>query len=51
MQTSGTPTVTTYPGLPAGWTVSGSGKVMPPSAAPVSEPPLRHFFKPEAHAD
>ena len=31
-------TATTYPGLPSGWTVSGSGKVVPPSAAPVSEP-------------
>ena len=34
-----TPTVTTYPGLPEGWTVTSSGKVLPPSAAPVSEPP------------
>ena len=29
----------TYPGLPEGWTVTSSGKVLPPSAAPVSEPP------------
>lgn len=28
---------TTLPGLPSGWTVSGSGKVIPPSAAPVSK--------------
>ncbi|KAK0363764.1 transglycosylase [Friedmanniomyces endolithicus] len=28
-------TNTNYPGLPSGWTVSGSGKVIPPSAAPV----------------
>lgn len=34
-----TATATTYPGLPSGWTVSNSGKVIPPSAASVSEPP------------
>ena len=39
MQTAASSTVTTYPGLPAGWTVTSSGKVVPPSAAPVSEPP------------
>lgn len=39
LQTSATATVTTYPGLPAGWTVTSSGKVVPPSAAPVSERP------------
>ena len=40
LQTSPTATVTTYPGLPAGWTVTSSGKVVPPSsAASVSEPP------------
>ena len=39
LQTSAQATVTTYPGLPAGWTVTSSGKVVPPSAAPVSEPP------------
>nr|POE93355.1 putative extracellular glycosidase [Quercus suber] len=33
-----TATETTYPGLPAGWTVSGSGKVVPPSAAPLTSP-------------
>lgn len=39
METSGsTATATTYPGLPSGWTVTSSGKVVPPSAAPVSEP-------------
>lgn len=37
MQTSATVTNTNYPGLPSGWTVNGSGKVVPPSAAPVSE--------------
>lgn len=31
------PTATTYPGLPSGWTVNSSGKVVPPSAAPVSK--------------
>ena len=50
LQTSATATVTTYPGLPAGWTVTSSGKVVPPSAAPVSEPPcfvrtLQHISK------
>jgi beta-glucanase (GH16 family) len=32
------PTFANYPGLPAGWYVSDSGKVMPPSSAPVSKP-------------
>lgn len=32
-----TTTQTTYPGLPSGWTVSSSGKVVPPSSAPVSK--------------
>ena len=31
-------TQSTIAGLPSGWTVSSSGKVVPPSAAPVSEP-------------
>ena len=30
---------TSIPGVPSGWTVTGSGHVVPPSAAPVSEPP------------
>lgn len=39
LQTSVSSTATTYPGLPSGWTVTSSGKVLPPSsAAPVSEP-------------
>lgn len=38
LQTSEVPT--TYPGLPQGWTVTSSGKVLPPSAAPVSKPNL-----------
>jgi hypothetical protein len=32
------PTFGNYPGLPSGWTVSDSGKVVPPSSAPVSKP-------------
>jgi beta-glucanase (GH16 family) len=32
------PTFANYPGLPAGWSVSDSGKVVPPSSAPVSKP-------------
>lgn len=32
-----------YPGLPSGWTVTDSGKVVPPSSAPVSKP--THCFK------
>jgi len=39
LQTSTQSTATTYPGLPAGWTVTSSGKVLPPSGAPVREPP------------
>lgn len=34
------PTFGNYPGLPSGWTVSDSGKVLPPSSAPVSKPSL-----------
>lgn len=46
MQTSATSTATSYPGLPAGWTVSSSGKAIPPSnAASVSEPPLLSAFR------
>lgn len=37
LQTSTTATATSYPGLPAGWTVTSSGKVLPPSSASVSE--------------
>lgn len=42
--TAATATETTYPGLPSGWTVSGSGKVVPPSAAPVSKHHLPLYF-------
>jgi len=37
-----TASVTSYPGLPSGWTVTSSGKVLPPSAAAVSEHFPRH---------
>ena len=33
------PTATNYPGLPAGWTVTNSGRVLPPNSACVSRPP------------
>ncbi|KAI9873134.1 MAG: hypothetical protein M1830_000792 [Pleopsidium flavum] len=39
LQTSTTAAATTYPGLPSGWTVSNSGKVIPPSAASPTSPP------------
>ncbi len=35
---------TTYPGLPSGWTVSDTGKVIPPSSAAVSELPSPSFL-------
>lgn len=38
LQTS-TSTATSIAGLPSGWLVTSSGKVVPPSAASVSEPP------------
>lgn len=37
-------TFSNYPGLPAGWTVSDSGKVIPPSSAPVSKPLFPYSF-------
>ena len=45
LSTSSTATVTTYPGLPAGWTVTSSGKVLPPSAASVSELPCNNCYQ------
>ena len=41
-----TVTYSNYPGLPSGWTVSSSGKVVPPSSAPVSKnsPSLYSFL-------
>src|SRR5947207_1537818 len=38
LSTATTTYPSTYPGLPSGWTVSDSGKVVPPSSAPVSTP-------------
>lgn len=37
MSTAVAPSYSNYPGLPSGWTVSESGKVVPPSSAPVSK--------------
>lgn len=37
MSTAAQSTFSNYPGLPSGWTVSDSGKVVPPSLAPVSK--------------
>lgn len=37
-----TASYTNYPGLPSGWTVTSSGKVVPPSSAPVSKISLYH---------
>ena len=37
LATSASVTYTNYPGLPSGWSVSSSGKVVPPSSAPVSK--------------
>jgi beta-glucanase (GH16 family) len=43
---AGSPTYANYPGLPSGWTVSDSGKVVPPSAAAVRKnPPMCHLLK------
>ncbi|KAF2273890.1 uncharacterized protein EI97DRAFT_460566 [Westerdykella ornata] len=33
-----------YPGLPSGWTVTDSGKVVPPSSAPVIDIPSRFIY-------
>ncbi|KAF2152669.1 glycoside hydrolase family 16 protein [Myriangium duriaei CBS 260.36] len=38
--TSLTTTYTTYPGLPSGWSVTSSGKVVPSSATPVISVPI-----------
>lgn len=40
------PTFGNYPGLPSGWTVSDSGKVLPPSSAPVSKPSVHPLIIP-----
>ncbi|KAI9685734.1 MAG: hypothetical protein M1822_004294 [Bathelium mastoideum] len=39
LATSASVTNTNYPGLPSGWTVTSSGKVVPPSSAPSTSPP------------
>jgi beta-glucanase (GH16 family) len=44
--TAPAPTYANYPGLPSGWTVSESGKVVPPSSAPVSKPRSLPPFSP-----
>jgi len=44
LQTS-TVTATSIPGLPSGWLVTSSGKVVPPNAAAVSEPPSFFAFQ------
>ncbi|MCJ1343047.1 hypothetical protein MMC31_001237 [Peltigera leucophlebia] len=41
-------TVTTYPGLPSGWTVTDTGKVLPPSAAPQTSQPALPTSLPSA---
>ncbi|KAK3114767.1 transglycosylase [Teratosphaeriaceae sp. CCFEE 6253] len=41
---SSTVTATTYPGLPSGWTVGTSGKVIPPSAASGIDIPTRFVY-------
>ena len=51
LQKSPVATVTTYPGLPSGWTVTDDGKVLPPSAAPVSELPSHPWASERFFAD
>jgi beta-glucanase (GH16 family) len=46
MATAVAPAHSNYPGLPSGWTVSESGKVVPPSSAPVSKPRSIHLLLP-----
>jgi Glycosyl hydrolases family 16 len=41
--TMSTVTFTNYPGLPSGWTVSSSGKVVPPNSAPTRKCLYNHF--------
>lgn len=45
LSASATPSSSNYPGLPAGWTVTSSGKVVPPSSAPVSKNLPFHLLK------
>jgi hypothetical protein len=44
MSTAPAVTATNYPGLPPGWSVSDSGKVVPPSLASVSKPIFALFL-------
>ena len=44
-------TYANYPGLPSGWTVSDSGKVVPPSSATVSKPCCCSLFLPRHDAN
>lgn len=37
LSATASPTQSNYPGLPSGWTVTDTGKVVPPSSAPVSK--------------
>lgn len=43
------PTYANYPGLPSGWTVSSSGKVVPASSAPVSKPHSLYYYFSSRH--
>ncbi|GAB7357132.1 hypothetical protein MBLNU459_g7929t2 [Dothideomycetes sp. NU459] len=42
--TMATSTSTTYPGLPSGWVVNASGKIVAPSAAPIVSIPSRFVY-------
>ncbi|KAL0254813.1 transglycosylase [Diplodia seriata] len=44
LTTASTQTATSYPGLPSGWTVTSSGKVVPPSSALVLDIPTRFAY-------
>jgi hypothetical protein len=49
---SATMTYTTYPGLQSGWSVNPTtGKVIPPSSAPVSKHPPVRTYNAELHAN
>ncbi|KAF2101945.1 hypothetical protein NA57DRAFT_18032, partial [Rhizodiscina lignyota] len=50
LSASASPTYSNYPGLPSGWTVSDSGKVIPPSSAPSTSPPVPSTSSPQASA-
>ncbi|KAF2012253.1 glycoside hydrolase family 16 protein [Aaosphaeria arxii CBS 175.79] len=48
LSTAAAPTYANYPGLPSGWTVSDTGKVVPPSSAPSTSPPASSTPSPAA---